>query len=137
MTHESPKTRCIQHTKEMNAQLFQGSWIGRSMGCESPAHVWEIEVSFRWLNLKTRWEGQEKSHELMGYLIDDQPAFRLGDKIATLLDSQHFIIPKWDTNDIRGGKGRSYDVVFSRPGLAELTADQAYADWKKAQKKRS
>jgi hypothetical protein len=32
------------------------------------------------------------------------------------------VIPGWDTNDKRGGEGPAYDVVFSRPGIAELVA---------------
>jgi hypothetical protein len=42
------------------------------------------------------------------------------------------VIQKWDTNDIRGGKGRAYDVIFSRPGIAELSAVEAYRRFKRA-----
>lgn len=105
------------------------------MGGDSPAHVWEIDVGMFYITLKTRWENKTQTHEMLAYVVSDQPAFTIGTKTATQLDSQHFIIPKWDTNDTRGGKGPAYDVVFSRPGLAELTAEQVYKAWKKKQKK--
>ncbi len=119
-----------------HSQLFQGSWIGRSIGVESPAHVWDIDVTLIYFQLKTRWENQTSLFDMTGYPVSDEPAFKVGNSVATLIDSQHFVIPKWDTNEVRGGKGPAYDVVFSRPGLAELTAEQVYADWKKAQRKK-
>lgn len=62
-------------------------------------------------------------------MIDGQAAFSVGDGFtATLVDSQHFIIPGWDTNDARDNVGPAYDVVFSRPGVAELLA---HAVWRR------
>ena len=120
-----------------HSQLFQGGWVGRSMGGDSPAHIWEIDVGPNVITLKTRWENKTQTHGLLAQVVPDQPAFDLGDdRIATLLDSQHFVIPKWDTNDIRDRKGPAYDVIFSRPGLAELTAGQVYKGWQKANKKK-
>ena len=88
------------------ALTFSGPWIGEAIGCDSPAHVREIEVSGRSLRIRTRWEGDAVK--------------------AVPVDPQHFVIPGWDTNDTRGGIGPAYDVVFSRPGVAELSALAAY-----------
>jgi hypothetical protein len=60
---------------------------------------------------------------IYGALVPGEAAFTLGNQFrATLVDPQHFIIPDWDTNDTRSSEGPHYDVVFSRPGIAELTA---------------
>jgi hypothetical protein len=117
---------------------FTGSWIGETMGHDSPAHLWEIERSNDSLIIKTRWE-TEQTHS--GYFTihnvpREKAAFTI--KMAThtftgvLVDSQHFIIRGWDTNDVRGGKGPHYDVVFSRPGVAELTARAVWLQHKGA-----
>lgn len=47
---------------------------------------------------------------------------------ATLVDKQHFVIPGWCWGTLRAedGKKGNFDVVFSRPGIAELTARAAY-----------
>jgi hypothetical protein len=94
-----------------------------------PAHIWEIRQQGASLRLSTRWEHATNAATFSGWLLPDQPAFTIrGSKMfrALLLDRQHFIVPGWCTNDARGGNGPDYDVVFSRPGIAELTARQAY-----------
>jgi len=115
------------------ALSFSGPWIGETMGCDSPAHVWEIEVMGHRLRIRTCWEGHARQTDMPGQLVDGEPAFVLGDTSdegdvvkAVLVDPQHFVIPNWDTNDTRGGTGPAYDVVFSRPGVAELSARAAY-----------
>jgi hypothetical protein len=50
----------------------------------------------------------------------------LGTSKAVLVGTQHFVIVGWDTNDTRGNLGPHYDVVFSRPGLAELQATEVW-----------
>ena len=40
------------------------------------------------------------------------------------------VLPGWDTNDTRGGQGPHYDVVFSRPGIAELSARRLWERWR-------
>ncbi len=118
-----------------HSQLFQGTWVGRSIGIKSPVHFWDIEATLIYFQLKTRWENQTSVFDMTAYPVSDEPAFKVGKSIATLIDSQHFVIPKWDTNDTRDGHGPAYDVIFSRPGLAELTAEQVYKAWKKQKKK--
>jgi hypothetical protein len=109
--------------------LFGGRWIGATQGCDMPAHVWEITQRGQRITIETRWEDGTRVTRLYGELIPGSPAFKLGDQFtATLVDAQHFIIPGWDTNDARGGDGPSYDVIFSRPGIPELTA---HAVWLK------
>jgi hypothetical protein len=107
-----------------------GRWIGETQGCDSPAHLWEIEQQGDRLIIRTRWESGRNETRLDGRLIPDEAAFRIGTMRAVLVDALHFVVPGWDTNDIRGGVGPAYDVVFSRPGLPELTAGAAYARWR-------
>src|SRR5262245_45935205 len=102
---------------------FEGRWIGATQGCDMPAHVWEITQRGRSLTIETRWEDAGRVTRIHGTVTPDEPAFTLGSTFrGTLVDPQHFIIPAWDTNDTRDGEGPHYDVVFSRPGIAELTA---------------
>ncbi|HNP74382.1 MAG TPA: hypothetical protein PLO33_18235 [Kouleothrix sp.] len=111
---------------EKHAALFAGRWIGETQGYDAPAHVWEIAASGQSLTIDTRWEGEARGARLHARALEDVPAFALEDKLAVLVGSQHFVIRAWDTNDTRGGVGPHYDVVFSRPGVAEL---QAYEVW--------
>ena len=97
-----------------------------------PAHIWEITQQGYGLMISTRWEGDTNVASFFARLVPNEPAFTLpGNKLfkAILLDKQHFVIPGWCTNDAREGVGPDYDVVFSRPGIAELTARQAYTQY--------
>lgn len=105
---------------------FHGVWIGETQGCEMPAHHWEIAQQGARLFIRTAWEGEPVQQSFFGRVLRDAPAFVVGAFTATLVDPQHFVIPGWDTNDMRQGEGPAYDVVFSRPGLAELTAGAAW-----------
>lgn len=108
---------------------FVGRWVGETMSYDSPAHIWDITQRGRTLFIRTRWENELGTTALIGYLKDDDKTFTLKGKrefTARLADPQHFWIPEWDTNDIRGGEGPNYDVVFSRPGLAELSAKEVW-----------
>ena len=118
-------------SNEIQPHLFTGRWIGETQGYSMPAHIWEITQQGFGLMISTRWEGGTDVGTFSGRLIPNETAFTLGDKHlkATLIDKQHFVIPGWCTNDTRGGAGPDYDVVFSRPGIAELTARQAYAQY--------
>jgi hypothetical protein len=122
------------HAQDQAPSPFIGQWIGETQGCESPAHIWEIRQRWSWLELYTHWEGEAPSrYPMHAELIPGEPAFMIRGTetfTATLVDPQHFVIPGWDTNDMRGGEGPAYDVVFSRPGLAELTAREAYLRFK-------
>jgi hypothetical protein len=109
---------------------FAGSWIGQTMGYDdSPAHIWEIKMQGPFLNIETRWENSLRTGMFMGRIVEGEDAFLVGmDRKAILIDPQHFYIEGWDTNDIRGNIGPDYDVIFSRPGFAELNAE---ALWQK------
>jgi hypothetical protein len=114
---------------ELQPHLFTGRWIGETQGCAMPAHIWEITQQGYGLMISTRWEGGTRVATFFGRLVPNEPAFTLpGSKLfrAVLIDKQHFVIASWCTNDAREGRGPDYDVVFSRPGIAELTARQAY-----------
>lgn len=110
------------------AQLIAGEWIGATQGYPSPAHVWSIIVRGTRLAISTRWEGQQTLARLAGQLLPDGDGFLLngGGFRALMLGPQHFVVPGWDTNDTRGGQGAQFDVLFSRPGLAELAAPAIY-----------
>lgn len=112
---------------------FHGTWIGETQGCTMPAHRWEIRQRGAQLSIRTVWEGQPTASTFPGRVLPDEPAFAVGRFKAILLDAQHFVIPGWDTNDARGGIGPDYDVVFSRPGLAELTAAAAWRRFRASQ----
>ncbi len=124
--------------EELTHKHFEGRWIGETMECESPAHLWHIRLRGKWIEIETVWEG----HETIGApmrcdLIPNEPAFAIPtehhDFRAVLVEPQHFIIAGWDTNDMRGGQGPNYDVVFSRPGLSELNARRVWEEWKENQ----
>lgn len=110
----------------VSLQHFLGSWVGQTQGCDMPAHLWEISLVGSSLRIQTRWEGELSTVEFTGRLVAGQAAFTVGHGKAILLDRQHFVVPAWCTNDRRDGHGPSYDVVFSRPGIAELTARAVY-----------
>jgi hypothetical protein len=116
-----------------DANAFAGPWIGETMGHDSPAHVWEIKPAGRTLHIFTQWEGEMSvAPAYSATLLAGEPAFVFPymahgrEMKAVLIDPQHFVIAGWDTNDTRGGIGPDYDVVFSRPGIAELGAQDAY-----------
>lgn len=109
-----------------------GRWIGESQGCASPAHIWEIDQQGERLIIRTRWENGTTEMRINGRLVGHATNFSIGNAQAVMLDPLHFVVPGWDTNDIRGGVGPAYDVVFSRPGLPELTAGAAYIRWRAA-----
>jgi hypothetical protein len=114
---------------QLQPHLFTGRWIGETQGYSMPAHIWEITHRGYGLMIATRWEGETRVSDFFGRLIPGESAFSLpGSKPfkAILLDKQHFVIAGWCTNDARDGIGPDYDVVFSRPGIAELTARSVY-----------
>jgi hypothetical protein len=119
-------------TEEHDPQpRFEGRWIGATQGCDMPAHIWEIAQRGNTLTIESRWEDAGRVTRIYGTLVPGEAAFKLGDQFrATLVDPQHFIIPDWDTNDTRSGEGPHYDVVFSRPGIAELTARAAWLKYR-------
>jgi hypothetical protein len=117
---------------EFQPHFFTGRWIGETQGYPMPAHIWEITQQGFGLMIATRWEGETKVATFFAQLVSNEPAFIISGSNpskAILIDRQHYVIAGWCTNDRRGGIGPNYDVVFSRPGIAELTARQAYAQY--------
>ena len=121
-------------------QRFLGPWIGETQGYEMPAHLWSIRDQYgaSHVTIDTTWEGAPGAGGMLGSLreFEGQPAFWIesfqahGTGLALLVDASHFVIPGWDTNDTRSNRGPAYDVVFSRPGVAELNARDV---WRKCQ----
>ena len=107
--------------------LFGGPWVGETIGCDTPAHMWEITLFGAYLSIDTRWEGFTQRELLSGKLIEDQPAFSVDgySRLAEVVDSQHFVIAGWDSKHAKTSKP-ALDVVFSRPGVAALLAHNVY-----------
>ena len=117
---------------ELQPHLFTGRWIGETQGYVMPAHIWEIIQQGAGLRISTRWEGQSSVTGFTATLASREPTFVIKGKKpskAILIDKQHFVVAGWCTNDARQGIGPSYDVLFSRPGIAELTGRQAYTQY--------
>lgn len=105
-----------------------------------PAHIWEItQHTTHLLYIATRWEDTPRVSTFIGHILPNEDAFAINpsavfggapDWKAVLVDPQHFIISGWDTNDVRNDEGPDYDVVFSRPGLAELAAHAVWLLYK-------
>jgi hypothetical protein len=113
---------------------FSGQWVGATQGHPMPAHIWEITQRGERLTIATRWEDGSQVLRFQARLLPDGAGFTLGDGRfrAVVVGPQHFVVPGWDTNDARGGVGPHYDVVFSRPGIAELAARAVYQRYLKA-----
>ena len=106
---------------------FNGPWVGETIGGDAPAHLWEITLFGEHLSIDTRWEGLTNRDLLSGKLVEGEPAFNLDRyaKLAVLVDPQHFVIIGWDSKHATT-LDAALDVVFSRPGVAELSAHDAY-----------
>jgi len=113
--------------ERVDAQQFNGPWIGETTGADAPAHVWEITVIGIHLRIDTWWEGFPQHDTLYGTHVDGEAAFNLDyyAKLARMVDPQHFVIVGWDSKHSPTAE-EAYDVVFSRPGVAELSAQEAY-----------
>lgn len=109
------------------APRFSGQWIGATQGQPMPAHIWEISQRGQRLTIATRWE-DGTAVGVFSALLEGEDGFSIaGGKFrAITLGAQHFVVPSWDTNDTRAGNGPHYDVVFARPGIAELAAGTIY-----------
>jgi hypothetical protein len=121
-------------SEDIRAQAWQfnGRWIGASQGADRPAHIWEIRQIGDYVEIDNMWEGDPSFRGMNGHLVEGQAAFDLSEEHrAVMVDPQHFIVAGWD--EIFEGEKQiaAYDVVFSRPGIAELTAHQVWSEWKK------
>lgn len=123
-------------SEEMRAHAWQfdGRWIGESQGVDRPAHIWEIRQVGEYVEIENMWEGDPSFRVMTGRLVEGQAAFDLSESHrAVMLDPQHFVVAGWDEIFADAKQIAAYDVVFSRPGIAELTAHQVWAEWKKRQ----
>ena len=123
-------------SEQVRAQAWQfnGRWIGESQGADRPAHVWEIRQVGEYVEIDNMWEGDPSFRSMSGHLVEGLAAFDLTDvHRAVMVDPQHFVIAGWDTLYEGDELIEEYDVVFSRLGIAELTAHQVWIEWKKRQ----
>ena len=123
-------------SEQVGAQAWQfnGRWIGESQGTDRPAHIWEIRQVGERVDIDNMWEGDPSFRSMWGYLVEGQAAFDLSEvHRAVMVDPQHFIIAGWDALYEGDELIAEQDVVFSRPGIAELTAHQVWVEWKKRQ----
>jgi hypothetical protein len=120
------------------AWQFNGRWIGETQGIDRPAHIWEIRQAGRSVKIDNLWEGEAPFRRMTGIMVEGQAAFDLSDdRRAVMVDPQHFIIAGWDTFYDGDKLIAEYDVIFSRPGIAELTAHQVWVEWKERRPARS
>ena len=127
-------------SEDVRAQAWQftGRWIGETQGIDRPAHIWEIRQAGKYVTIDNLWEGEASFRKMSGTMVDGQAAFDLSDiHRAVMVDPQHFIIAGWDTFYEGDELVAKYDVVFSRPGIAELTAHQVWLEWKERQSAKS
>ncbi len=103
---------------------FAGVWIGESMGATATGTViWRIAQTGRNLFVYPRDEGEnDASWYYSGEVDAAGTQFRLNsvahlDCVGRMLDIDHFVMTNWDRS-----AEPACDVVFSRPGLPELTA---------------
>ena len=123
-------------SEQVRAQSWQfnGRWIGESQGVDRPAHIWEIRQVGEYVEIDNMWEGDPSFRPMSGRLVQGQAAFDLSDVYrAVMVDPQHFIIAGWDALYDGDELIAENDVVFSRPGIAELTAHQVWVEWKERQ----
>jgi hypothetical protein len=118
--------------EDISLTSFAGQWVGETQGEEMSAHLWSITQEGTYLWIETRWEGETRTAFFRAELVPSEPAFKILDietpAQATLLDSQHFVISDWSWPHRKNPDGTkaSLDVIFSRPGIAELTTRQVY-----------
>jgi hypothetical protein len=110
-----------------------GQWVGLTIGHSMPAHLWQITQQGFTLAIATRWEHTSAVTMLRARLSAEGTAFSIGPFRAVVLGPQHFVVPGWDTNDARGGRGPHFDVIFARPGIAELAAPTRYRHYRAEQ----
>jgi hypothetical protein len=119
-------------TANITAASFTGQWIGETQGYDAlPAHLWEIHQQGPYLIIRTRWEGHSEMGTYHAYLVLGEAAFEIGQKKAVLVDKQHFVVPGWAYH-INGKSEGTFDVIFSRPGIAELTARTVYLKYRES-----
>jgi hypothetical protein len=112
---------------------YAGLWIGETMGTDkSPAHLWRIVQRGDDLTIYHRWEGEESEKALpfRVTLNTERRSFELYETTAWFINDEYFVVPGWDTNDLRDSRGPHFDVVFSRPGLGELHARAMWERWR-------
>jgi hypothetical protein len=123
-------------SEDVRAQAWQfnGRWIGESQGVDRPAHIWEIRQVGDYVEIDNMWEGDPSFRPMSAHLVEGEAAFDLSEvHRAVMVDPQHFIIAGWDMLYDGEELIAEHDVVFSRPGIAELTAHQVWTEWKKRQ----
>lgn len=115
----------------ISAASFAGQWIGQTQGQKTLAHLWEIRQIGLYLAISTRWEGETSLNYFHAQMVQNEPAFRIpnaDNAKAILISKYHFVIPEWcwDLVERPDGIKVKHDVVFARPGIAELTARSVY-----------
>jgi hypothetical protein len=112
----------------MTVECFGGLWIGESMRQEAgPALVWRIKQSGANVFVYPRLESElHDSGYFSGSVSEDGDSFSLNgvpseSGVARRIDEDHFYIAAFDH-----AGAQPHDVVFSRPGVPELSARQVW-----------
>jgi hypothetical protein len=121
--------------KAMTPFDFSGQWVGESMRSSAPdtdeaVLLWRIALNANAIFIYPRTPDGAEDGYFSGQLNASRTSFILNASaggsacVARVLDRDHFVLPAFDAHP-----NPPCDVVFSRPGLAELSAR---AVWKEA-----
>ena len=78
---------------------FAGEWVGETMGCDMPAHVWEIRViGDTLMDIHTRWEDKTEVEPIKKTVVEPRPRLdpkseqckTLRDKVSAARNSGNF-----------------------------------------------
>ena len=114
----------------MTVERFSGLWIGESMRPDAgQALVWRVRQSGASIFIYPRLESdQHDTGYFSGSVSGDGNSFTLNNVppdrgMARSIDDDHFFVAGFDDTG-----APPHDVVFSRPGVPELTARQVWTE---------
>jgi hypothetical protein len=120
------------HTDGVVRKYFVGDWVGEPLCPNAPTLRWHINQIDDTLRISMQREDTPgEQRQLMAVVSVEGRRFwvAVGAGVAseaTLLDDDHFVLPAfWPHFGGLLDDAAEADIVFSRPGLAELTAHTA------------
>ena len=107
------------------AQL-NGEWVGERMATAMAYESWHMLVKAPWARIERRDATGAHVERFEGYISTAGMPFTFGHAVegmrVTVLDPRHLLVIWTQGKDVSAGE----DIVFSRPGIDELTAEKAY-----------
>lgn len=108
-----------------DAQL-NGEWVGERMTLDTNVESWHMLVKVPWARIERRDATGARLARFEGYISAAGMPFTFGHAVegtrVVVLDPRHLLVVWTQGVDAVSGE----DIVFSRPGLDELTAEKAY-----------